>query len=337
LARSLLLEGICAENPEAARAHVWLFDHATVVGEVGRWVMKTRKNAPNDSFAHARGDNLDWPMIEGDWRAAKLARLLNHFDLRLSRTPSAPELLDLSIVAEGKAVELLARLEGYPKRKDGKDPFKGRTVVDLAGYVLRRMFVEVEATLAKKSLAEREAFAVELSKRLQELPDDVREQIRNQAGLADLSDRALMQTGAIAAVGGALAGTVSLAGFAAYTTLTSALAGMAGLFGLHLPFVTFIYATSTLAFLSNPIFLGSALLLGGGLLMRRANRQIRDRLVPIMVATATIAGVEAGSVKSDVMELADRLQRHGVARVGASARAIRRIDATFPCLAKEPA
>ena len=260
---------------------------------------------------HARDDNLDWPIIEGDWRAAKLARLLNHFDLRLSRTPSAPELLDLSIVAESKAVELLARLEGNPKRKDGKDPFKGRTVVDLAGYVLRRMFVEIEATLAKKSLAEREAFAVELSKRLQALPDDVKEQIRSQAGLADLSDRALMQTGAIAAVGGALAGTVSLAGFAAYTTLTSALAGMAGLFGLHLPFVTFIYATSTLAFLSNPIFLGSALLLGGGLLMRRANRQIRDRLVPVMVATATIAGVEAGGVKSDAVELAERLQRHG--------------------------
>jgi hypothetical protein len=186
-------------------------------------------------------------------------------------------------------------------------------------------------------LAEREAFAVELSKRLQALPDDVKERIRSQAGLADLSDRALMQTGVIAAVGGALAGTVSLAGFAAYTTLTSALVGMAGLFGLHLPFVTFIYATSTLAFLSNPIFLGSALLLGGGLLMRRANRQIRDRLIPVMVATATIAGVEAGGVASDAAGLAERLQRHAAARVGANAQAIRRIDTTFPCLAKEPA
>jgi len=288
---SVLLEGICAEDPEAARAHVWLFDHATVFGEISARVLKAPKNAPGDPLTHARDDDLASPMVVDDWRAAKLARVLYHFDLRFTSKPSISELLDMSLTAETKAVELLTRLEGNPGRKDGKDPFRGGTVTDLAGYVLRRMFAEVEAQLAKKSPAEREAFALDLSNRLQALPDEVKERIRSQAGLADLSGHALMQTGAIAAVGGALAGTVSLAGFAAYTTLTSALAGMAGLFGLHLSFSTFIFATSTLAFLSNPFVLGGALLLGGGLLTRRANRQIRDRLIPVMVATATIAGV----------------------------------------------
>ncbi len=128
-------------------------------------------------------------MTEDDWRAAKLARLLDHFGLRFSSMPSASELLDLSVVLETKAVELLTRLEGNPRRKDWRDPFKGRTVADLAGHVLRRMFIEIEATLAKKSQPEREAFAVDLSRRLQTLPDDVRERIRSQAGLTDLSDR----------------------------------------------------------------------------------------------------------------------------------------------------
>jgi hypothetical protein len=80
-------------------------------------------------------------------------------------------------------------------------------------------------------------------------------------------------------------GTVGLAGFAAYTSVTSFIAAAAGLIGLTLPFGAYTFATSALAFLSNPIIVGGAALIGGGVFVKRANRQMRDRLVPVMVAT----------------------------------------------------
>src|SRR6185437_13861618 len=104
-----------------------------------------------------------------------------------------------------------------------------------------------------------------------------------------LSADALMQTGSLAALGGAMVGTVGLAGFAAYTTVTSFIAAVTGLVGLTLPFGAYMFAASALAFLSNPVVVASLAAIGGRFAIRRANRQMRDRLVPVMIATAVMA------------------------------------------------
>ena len=335
MAESLLLRGICAEDSDAARAHVWMFDHASVYGEINRRFRRLAAEMPSDALEHARRDNLDWPMAALDWRAAKLARVLDHFDLRFTDHPSEPELLDVCLKAEAKAVTLLRRLEGEPRRKGGKEAFNGHTIADLSGFVLRRMFAEVEAELAKKSPAERAAFALDLSNRLDALPDDVKERIRRQAGIADFSSEALMRTGAIAAVGSVIAGSINVAGFAAYTTLTSTLAGMASLFGMHLSFHTFIFATSALAFAANPVVVGGAMVLGGGLLTRRANQKIRDCLIPVMAATATASGVKADGPSGAVADMAACFDRHAQSRQGVNPRSRRRIEASYPCLPQD--
>ena len=109
--RSLLLEGILAEEAEAARAQVWAFDHATVFGEMSRRfllvadraseklrliryftggvpVAGVSKHPPNNPSRHAREDNLILPIGPDEWRAAKLGRIetfrsgLSHRSLR---------------------------------------------------------------------------------------------------------------------------------------------------------------------------------------------------------------------------------------------------------------
>lgn len=305
---SLLLEGILSEDPEAARAQVWAFDHATVLGEVGRGLGRLidaahrklpivkpvaeivsgglSQLAPADAVRHARDDGLILPIEADHWRAAKLGRILSHFNLRFAAEPSEAELFDLCLEAEARAVALLTSAHRIRK---GTDPFTGTSVADLSRYVLRRMFVELDATFTSKPPEEQEWIAADLARQLAELPQDVRERIQREAGVTDLSAEALKRTGGIAAVGGALVGTVGIAGFAAYTTVTSVIATAAGLVGLTLPFGVYIHATAALAFLSNPLVLTAATLLGGHFALSRANRQIRDRFVPIMVATAVMA------------------------------------------------
>jgi hypothetical protein len=80
-----------------------------------------------------------------------------------------------------------------------------------------------------------ERIAADIAQRLADLPPELRERIRKEAGVTELSAAALKRTGAIAAVGGALVGTVGIAGFAAYTTLTSVITTAAGFVGLTLP------------------------------------------------------------------------------------------------------
>jgi hypothetical protein len=309
--RSLLLNGILAEDPEAARAQVWAFDHATVTGEIGRRVQQladhaSRKlplieplagvigsgfsqSAPSDPVRHARDDELILPIKPDHWRAAKLGRILNHFNLRFAAAPSEAELVHLCLEAEARAVTLLRSLAGSTSTKKGMEPFNGSSLTELSRWVLRRMFVELDDNFARKPLEEQERIAEEIAGRLAELPDDVRERIQREAGVAELSADALRRTGVIAAIGGALVGTVGIAGFAAYTTVTSIIATAAGFVGLTLPFAVYIHATAALAFLSNPLLLTATVLFGGHFALSRANRQIRDRFIPIMVATAAMA------------------------------------------------
>jgi len=371
--RSLLLEGILSEDPEAARAQVWAFDHATVVGEVGRGLGRLidaaqrklplvkpvaeivsgqlSRLAPSDAVRHARDDNLILPIEPDHWRAAKLGRILRHFNLRFAAEPSEAELVDLCLEAEARAVALLT--SAHPIRKgekdadawlvDGRgevkrgvhtaDAFSGTSVTDLSRYVLRRMFVELDATFANKPPEEQERIAADLARQLAELPPDVRERVQREAGVSDLSADALKRTGAIATVGGALVGTVGIAGFAAYTTVTSVIATAAGLVGLTLPFGVYVTATSALAFLSNPFVLTAATLLGGHFALSRANRQIRDRFIPIMVATAVMAAA-ATPLPTGQSRLVGELARYFSALKTADRKLAAQIHNTFRCFPK---
>ncbi len=350
--RSLLLEGILSEDAEAARAQVWAFDHATVAGEVGRGLGRLiaaaqRKLplvkpfaeivagellqlAPSDAVRHARDDDLILPIEPDHWQAAKLGRILSHFNLRFTAEPSEAELFDLCLGAEARAVALLA--SAHPIRK-GTDPFTGTSVTDLSRYVLRRMFVELDATFTRKPPEEQERIAADLARQLAELPQHVRERIQREAGVSDLSADALKRTGVIAGVGGALVGTVGIAGFAAYTTVTSVIATAAGWVGLTLPFGVYIHATAAVAFLSNPFVLTAATLLGGHFALSRANRQIRDRFVPIMVATAVMVAAAAPRPTGQ-SRLVGELARYFSTLKTADRQLAAQIHNTFRCFPK---
>lgn len=354
--RSLLLEGILIEEAEAARAQVWAFDHATVSVEIGRRFLQVAdrasqklplighfaglpqgafsKRVPSDPNRHARDDDLILPIGPVEWRAAKLGRILSHFNLGFRSIPSEAELLDLCLRAETHAVELLTRLEGPGHTKKGLQPFVGNSVLDLSRYVLRRMFDELDAGFSSKPAKEQERIAGDIAQRLADLPENLQEQIRREAGLADLSTAALKRTGAIAAVGSALIGTVGVAGFAAYTTVTSVIAAAAGVVGLTLPFTVYLHATAALAFLSNPWVMALAFAGGGHFVVKRANQQMRGRLVPVMVATAVMATVAGETDNRRVATLSELLSKYYKLRSTDDRKAYTEISNTFPCFPK---
>ncbi|GGF00962.1 hypothetical protein GCM10011611_03190 [Aliidongia dinghuensis] len=170
--RTFLLQGILAENADAARAHVWTFDRATVFGEIKNRLWRGGGSVPRDPIRHARDDDLILPIEPDDWRAAKLGRILKHLGLGFSGPPSEAELVDLCLQAEARAVALLARLEGPGAAKKDGVPFSGKSVLDLSRYVLRRMFEQLDASFALKPVEERERVAADIAQQLADLACD---------------------------------------------------------------------------------------------------------------------------------------------------------------------
>ena len=331
---SVLLHGATAEGAEAARTQVWTFDRATVYQELRRVTVRDNTSPPADATRHAQDSGFVLPMGGGDWRAAKLCRILHHLELRFTETPSTEELRELCLKAEQRAVALLSRLEGGKRKAGGEERFSGSTVADLTRYVVLRVFTQVDATFTRMAPAEKERAASEMARLLAEMPEDMRQRIRTESRLANLSADALSQTGAIAAVGGAMVGGVGLAGFAAYTSLTSFIAAAAGLVGVTLPFGFYVFATSTLAMVTNPILVSGVALVGGGFLTRRANHQMRDRLIPVMVATSALAAASSDSPSGEIDGLARQLSAAWTRRSTEDATGRARIDRTFPALPK---
>ncbi|MGC8475712.1 MAG: hypothetical protein ACP5NP_05095 [Acetobacteraceae bacterium] len=331
---SVLLRGASVEDAEAARTQVWTFDRATVYQELRRVTVDRNRPPPTDAIRHAQDSGFVLPMTRDDWRAAKLNRILYHLELRFSDVPTAEELRELCLKAEQRAVALLSRLEGGKRKAAGEERFSGSTVMDLTRYVVLRVFRQVDATFARMPPQEKERAASEMARLLAEMPEDVRQRIRAESRLANLSADALSQTGAIAAVGVALVGGVGLAGFAAYTSLTSFIAAAAGLVGVTLPFGFYMVATSALAMFTNPFLVFGVALAGGRFLTSRATHQMRDRLIPMMVATSALAGASADSPSGEIKGLVRQLTAAWDRRSTEDAIGRIRIDRTFPALPK---
>jgi hypothetical protein len=196
------------------------------------------------------------------------------------------------------------------------------------------MFDELDAGFSSKSAEEQERIAGDIARRLADLPENLQERIRREAGLADLSATALKRTGAIAAVGSALIGAVGIAGFAAYTTVTSVIAAAAGLVGLTLPFTVYLHATAALAFLSNPWVMALVFVGGGHFAVTKANQQMRGRLVPVMVATAIMATVTEETDNKQVATLSELLSKYYRLRSTDDRKTRTEISNTFPCFPK---
>jgi hypothetical protein len=130
----------------------------------------------------------------------------------------------------------------------------------------------------------------------------------------------LKRTGAIAAVGGALVGTVGVAGFAAYTTVTSVIAATVGIVGLTLPFAVYLHVTA--APWRRPLC--------------GEEGELTDarRLVPVMVATAVMGTVIGEEHARRAATLSDLLAKYHRYRSTNDLKTGVEISNTFPCLVK---
>lgn len=315
--QSRLLQGLLCETNEAVAAQVSLWDRSTVwhagleqaaktkLATAAGGYLQEKVVAPVKRARNTITDLVpDWirehyreqAATQGnpiDGHVSKFCRLLQHAGLRLDTDPSAAHLHDLGLQIERHAIQTLAAMDdrSLAKRLLGtkRQGFTGTNIDDLVRYVISKTFDQLDEEFKNKTPAEQEEIAGRIAAALRDLPPEEQERICRAARLPDLTAETLRQTGRFASLGAGISATVGLAGFTAYTTLTSVVAAVTGLVGIHLSFGFYTMLTSSLAGLTNPVFLALLLAGGGGWMTSKANQKIRGVLYPTFVATSVMS------------------------------------------------
>lgn len=215
--------------------------------------------------------------------------------------------------------------------------FDGHTAREAAKWVLTRLFAELQQQFNGLPIEERRRAAERILRSVEHLDPATQARIRDELEIDRLGIEALLRTGALATLGGVLSATVALGGFGAYAFLNSAIAAVAGLVGLTLPFGVYVFATSTLAFLSNPLTLAVLTLGGGALLRSRANAAIRDRYLTVLVTLSIIAHANPSDHQHPTDALVSHARRRYSEFIGASPSERRAYQRAFPAFREIPA
>jgi|ERR1700723_3612993 len=215
--------------------------------------------------------------------------------------------LDLAEVADDIGMAAVRIL-----RDDKNATFAGNDVGVMIEFQMTKIFGGLEIRMEELSSVQQQSMVERVREFLQSLPADKQRFIMDKLGAADLSESVIRQAIASGAMWTAFVAAVEVFGFAFYTTAAQLLA----IVSLHLlPFGAYIGLSSTIAVLSNPWMLPIFAGLGIWYYCRK-NRGLRQSMVPLIVTSLCLSGMEVQARTSAHRESAvdDALSLWGTAR-----------------------
>src|SRR3990170_4266065 len=188
------------------------------------------------------------------------------------------------------------------------DKFRGDSIQELIQFNLKRMFDDLSKNFGKKSVEDQKEIVKRIIKVLEEMPDEQKEILRKKLNVDKITDQAVAKAIITGALGVGFAAVVEVAGFSAFIFAVEALAATAGLVGLTLPFAAYTTLTSIMAALANPFLIIPATLGLGYFLTERANKQIHDALLPILITQIAVSSSREGNIMSKDEKLIRKLK-----------------------------
>jgi hypothetical protein len=275
---SSLLLGLLSENEESLKQQVQLWDASGVWTALGR---KTKdkidpaflKRLGMDDDQQQLWSNIGSPHI-ADFQLMKLSRLSEAVGVKFPYKPSAVQLHDHALLIEAKAIDLLRK---------GDNEFSGDTISDLTRHVIERAFSEFSEKFSEANNETQNEIAGEILEAIDSLDEENRKRLFEQLKVDELSNDQLTKLIASGGFAAGLAAIVGASGFTAYTAVTSAIFAVSSLIGVTLPFAIYMYATASLAFLTNPVTIALGGIGLGAWLTSKSNKVIYRRLTPMLV------------------------------------------------------
>ena len=172
------------------------------------------------------------------------------------------------------------------------DDFEGDSLSKFCRYYVDKTINEAKQKFTEMSVEQQEDALNALRSYINSLPADKQIKIKKELGVDTLSDAYLQRIVQSGKLWVAFKTIVMTAGFSVYAGLTSFLAGTAGIVGLTLPFGVYSSAVSLTAVLANPIFLVGAFAGYSYYFVNKNNKDLKQRLIPIIIAQILLQGME---------------------------------------------
>ena len=191
--------------------------------------------------------------------------------------------MDFSEMAED-----LSRAAANLLRSNKDSGFYGNDLPAMIEFQMSKMFGGLEVPLRHLPAGEQDKLVAKIQEFLQSLSSEQQRFIMDKLGTTQLTESAIRTAVTNGTMWAAFAGAVQVFGFAFYTTAAQLLA----IVSLHLlPFGAYVGLSSFIAVEASPLFL--PVLAGLGLYYYgRQNSQIRRSLVPVVITSLCLAGME---------------------------------------------
>ena len=273
-----------------------------------------------------------------DAHLMKLCRFFDHLGIVIDEDPGVTSVSELARIVERRMVDQLRRMEKQSfldrSLRRAKNEFSGNSIEEATAFVIRKLFDQVARDFGELSGADKRRAAAKILDAIDRLDQKTQAEIREKLKVDQLGVDALLKTGALATIGSSIGLAVAAGGFGSYTLLTSTISTVAGLVGLTLPFKFYLLATSTLAFVSNPVTIGVAIFGGGWLLRKKANQSIRDQYLNVLVALSVTAHGNPSPYNFPVDQFVEHAKRRYQEFCSVSGADLRLYSVAFPAFRK---
>jgi|GEM_PF-4121757 len=293
-------------SDKIVKANAWLESHL---------LSTIDKKAPD--FFKALDDTVAF-------RASKLCHFMRVIGKDIETDLSVVQLHEVGNELEQEAIDIL--------KADKDSDFTGNTTADLTKHVVEKIINDLIERYHNLPENDQNHLVEQLTRSFDELDADAKERLQKEFQTEQITEeivRNAIKTGGIAS---SIAALVGVSGFAAYTTITTILSVVS--FGL-LPFSAYLFATSFLAFITNPYILFVGLAGGAGWLSNKANKKIYRNMLPVFIALTVLSSQDRDRLYDDEIEMVEYINGLLDTQSEPSIKT-KIVRKAFPCL-KKPA
>ncbi|MCQ6276369.1 hypothetical protein JMM81_15750 [Bacillus sp. V3B] len=181
-------------------------------------------------------------------------------------------------------------------------------------FQMSKVFRELDGSFQDFTVEDQMKFASQVNEYIHSLSEEKKIIIQEELDITELTDEMIRKAITTSGTSRVFAIIAEVSGSAFYSTVTSLVTRFAGLFGLTFPFGFYTGVTSTIAVLTNPLFIFPLLIGGGAIIINQQNKSLKKKLLPIILLQLSLpymsGGEDAAEFEPFIQEWARRYNQY---------------------------
>lgn len=213
-----------------------------------------------------------------------LAQFFDHCNISYTQNANNLQLDDACVELENASISLL--------KESSKNKFTGNDTDAMIAYVIEDLLTQIEKEYKKADDHKQRELVSKLLESLKSMSPEEQEMLKKKLGVNNLTEEVVRKALTQGGLAVAFSSLITMGGFTSYVVAVQIVAAVTGFIGITLPFAFYTTLTSFIAAVANPFIFVPVLLGGGAYMVGRANKKIKNALLPSL-ATQLILNTES--------------------------------------------